>query len=242
MKKSVLIFCSICLCFILASCGHKIRYNGEQIINIVLTEEYVLNVYSNDDLTFTSDNDLYVTVSPDGVIRGKNIGEANITISNSHEEITIHVIVSLFEEPTLDFGISPENIVALYGEPRFNLGDSIYRYGGGNDWYSFAAWQMDFFFTNNRYFESDVYLRDDLDKRIDEYLNENFYHYQDLTDTVSGKVTYLYLNSPNPEDATVIVGKQYNAGPYQDILLAYAPFEYESQNRNDFIYRNRENE
>jgi hypothetical protein len=229
MKKSVLILCNICLCLILTSCGFRgIKYNGDQNIYIVLNEDYALDVSSADELTFTSDNNLYVTVSPDGIIHGKNIGEANITISNSHEEITIHVTVSLFEEPSLDFGCSPQKIASLHGEPRLNFGDTIYRYGGGNYWYSYATWQMDYFFSKmGNYYESHLYIRNDLNLLLTKYLDEKYYYYQALNDTINGEVKtlHIYLDTEDPKFADVIVGKQYNVGTYDDILLIYAPAE-----------------
>ena len=104
MKKIALILLGIAV--LLTSCKPKdkfeIKYNGDSTVNIVLTEEYDLDITSEDNLTFYSDNELVVTVTPNGVIKGKNIGEANITASNSQNSITIKIVVSLFEEPTFN--------------------------------------------------------------------------------------------------------------------------------------------
>lgn len=237
MKKIALILLGICLVF--NSCKPKdktkINYDGESTIDIVLLEEYDLGATSESDLTYYSDNEMVVTVNSNGVIRGKNVGEANVTIENSVNSITIKVIVSLFEEPTFNFGISPISIKNIYGIPDYQFGDSIYIYGGGSspdDWYSYAVWKMDFFFKYNFYYESDLYINSDLKIRIDQFLAEKYHFYQTLTDTISSNgedeiVTLeLFLNSAEPENASVLVGKQEDAGNYNDICLFYVPFDY----------------
>lgn len=237
MKKLALLLLGICLIF--NSCKPKdktkINYDGESTIDIVLLEEYDLGATSESDLTYYSDNEMVVTVNSNGVIRGKNVGEANVTIENSVNSITIKVIVSLFEEPTFNFGISPISIKNIYGIPDYQFGDSIYIYGGGSspdDWYSYAVWKMDFFFKYNFYYESDLYINSDLKIRIDQFLAEKYHFYQTLTDTISSNgedeiVTLeLFLNSAEPENASVLVGKQEDAGNYNDICLFYVPFDY----------------
>ncbi len=230
MKKISLIL--LTLCCILSSCRDgSIRYNGPETINIVLRETFNLNATSDETITYDSDDRLIVDIDQDGNILGKNVGETNITLSNSEDELKLHVIVSLFEEPTLEFGASPNKIKSIYGEPKRNYSDTVLVYGSGSDWYSWAVWEMDFFFDKeDGYYESDLYIRSDLDIRIEQYLNENFFPYDTITDTLfnSGQneivTLYLYLNEPNPKDANVIVGKQYDAGPENDIRLMYAPF------------------
>ena len=227
MKKIALILLGIAV--LLTSCKPKdkfeIKYNGDSTVNIVLTEEYDLDITSEDNLTFYSDNELVVTVTPNGVIKGKNIGEANITASNSQNSITIKIVVSLFEEPTFNFYCKPSYIEDLYGTPRHKT-DSLFVYGSGEEWYSFAVWEMDFFFIDKEYVEADLYIRKDLEIRIDEYLNNKFFYRNKFTDTDSNITYDIYLNDENPENATVLVGKIKDAGPYQDICLFYIPYEH----------------
>ena len=231
MRKITLILLTLC-CFLSSCRDGSIRYDGPETINIVLRETMNLNATSKDPISYHSDDKLIVDIDQEGNILGRNVGETNITLSNSEDELKLHVVVSLFEEPTLDFGASPDEIKSIYGEPRRNYGDSIFVYGSGNNWYSWAVWEMDFFFGKGGYYESDLYLRSDLDIRIEQYLRENYFPYDTITDTLTSNnnneeisIVYLYLNEPNPKDATVIVGKQYNSGyENQDIRLMYAPF------------------
>ena len=164
---------------LLSSCGDNktktddINYSNGKVIDIVLLEEFNLNATSDHPLTYHSDNELIVTVSQDGVIKGKNVGEANVTISNSINEITVQVVVSLFEEPTLNFYISQEEIRKIYGAPDYTASSedtTVYIYGSGADWYSYAVWEMDFFFIDNQYIEADLYIRKELQQRIEDNL------------------------------------------------------------------------
>lgn len=226
----ILLFASVILC----SCGNKtsINYDGSNTVNIVLREELNLNATSKEALSYRSDNKLVVEVSPEGIIYGKNVGEANVTIYNSENEITVHVIVDLFEEPTFNFGVSSQTIKSIYGEPNYNFHDSVYIYGDGNNWYSWAVWRMDFFFDKDKYYEADLYIRNDLDVRINDFLNDNYFYFSTVTDTITSNDAIeidLFLNEPAPENATMVVGRQSNAGQYNDIRLMYAPFSYDDK-------------
>lgn len=228
MKKLVLILSTALL--ILSSCtDNSIKYNGPDELNIALRDEVYIDATSKDPISYKSDNKLIANVDQNGKVSGINIGKTNITLSNSEDELKLPVNVSLFKEPTLNFGASTKEIKELYGEPNTNFGDSIYIYGN-NTGYSWAVWRMNFFFENDRYFESDIYIRKelDLDMRINQYLDEKYYFHQEVTDTLDGKIRtfYIYLDNKDPRFANVIVAKQYDSGSFNDILLVYAPFNY----------------
>ena len=240
MKKLALILLGACL--ILGSCKtsdkNKITYNGKNIIDIVLLEKYDLGATSESELTYHSDNEMAVTVNSNGIIQGKNVGQANVTIGNSVNSITVKVLVSLFEEPTFNFGISKQSIEDIYGTPDYQYGDSIYIYGGGatlEEWYSYAVWRMNFYFKDNEYQECDLYINSDLKIRIDQFLYDNYHYFKTITDTINTNGTEeikdvdLFLNSANAEDASVLIGMQENVGTYNDICLFYIPFDYEDK-------------
>lgn len=241
MRKIALYLIALCL---LSSCGggvdHSIKYDGGNTVNIVLLEELNLNVTSESDqpITYFSDNEMVVTVSSSGVIKGKNVGEANITISNTINEIIVKVVVSLYEEPTTNFYISKEEMRNIYGDPNFTkeIGDTTaYIYGSGNNWYSYAVWEMDLFFISNQYVEADLYIRSDVELRLDEFLNNNYFY--QYSDTINEQIYHIYLNEENPEDASVLLGKINNAGQYDDICIFYTPFEYEEEREYKRIIR-----
>lgn len=245
MKKLALFLVSILL---LTACRNRsedktIKYEGPKTVDIVLLEELNLNATSEEPLTYYSDNDLYVTVSKDGIIKGKNVGEANVTISNSENSITVKVVVSLFEEPTFDFGISPNDIAKIYGAPRFNYGDSIFIYGSGNEWYSYAVWEMDFFFKDNEYVEADLYIREDVNTRLNQFLTENYFVKDTVYDTINDVFTtcYLYLNEDNPDDANLLVGQLFPAGRYDDVCLFYTAYDNSDKKSLEDLYKRNKN-
>ena len=226
-KKIALVLTFACIFF--CSCkDYSVKYNGPDIINMVLREELYIDATSDDQITYASDNMLIADINQDGKIIGRNVGKTNITLSTSEDELRLPVIVNLFEEPSTNFGASTNEIKSLYGEPRHSFGDSVYIYGGGGDvkdWYSPSVWQMNFFFDNDNYYESDLYIRNDLDLLLTKYLDENYFYYQALNDTVDGEIRtlHIYFDTEDPRFAEVVVGKQYNVGNYKDILLIYAP-------------------
>lgn len=243
MKKLALFLVALCL---LSSCrekvDHSIKYNGTKTINIVLLEELKLDVTteSNNPITYHSDNEMVVTVNSEGVIKSKNVGEANVTISNTIDVITVKVTVSLYEEPTTDFYVSKDEISNIYGQPNYivDSGDTtVYIYGSGNDWYSYAVWEMDFFFIDNQYIESDLYIRSDVELRLDEFLDNNYFY--QYSDTINEQIYHIYLNEEKPENASVLLGKINNAGQYDDICIFYTPFEYEEERDYKGIIRKR---
>ena len=243
MKKLALFLVALCL---LSSCrekvDHSIKYKGTKTINIVLLEELKLDVTteSNNPITYHSDNEMVVTVNSEGVIKSKNVGEANVTISNTIDVITVKVTVSLYEEPTTDFYVSKDEISNIYGQPNYivDSGDTtVYIYGSGNDWYSYAVWEMDFFFIDNQYIESDLYIRSDVELRLDEFLDNNYFY--QYSDTINEQIYNIYLNEENPENASLLLGKINNAGQYDDICIFYTPFEYEEERDYKGIIRKR---
>ena len=238
MKKIAFILLSACIVF--SSCKNdSIRYKGPDVINIVLQERYNIDADSKEPIVYSSDNNLIVDIVGDGTILGKNVGEANVTLSSESDELSIPVIVSLFEEPSFNFYCSPSYIKDLYGAPRIET-DSVFVYGGSEDWYSFAVWEMDFFFKNKQYVEADLYIRKDLEIRVDEYLNSNLFYRNKVKDEDTNITYDIYLNNENPENATVLVGKIKDAGPYKDICLFYIPYEHKrNSNYNDIFSRDR---
>lgn len=240
MKRFILSILLICIIF--SSCDRKsIHYNGPDVINIVLQEEYNIKATSRDPIQYHSDDEMFVTVSDNGVIFGKNVGEANVKLSNTENELNIPVIVNLFEEPTLNFYCNQSYIEKLYGTPRFK-NDSILIYGSGNEWFSYAVWEMDFFFINDKYVESNLYIRNDLDIRIDDFLKENYSFKGNITDTINNKIqTYeIYLNNDTLENASVLIGKLKDVGPYNDICLFYIPYKHSrGSDYKDVICRDR---
>lgn len=214
-----------------------ITNNGPTSVNVALRGNYQLNVTSDMSLSYYSDNTLYATVSNTGLVTGKNVGNNNIIVSNDRESISIPVSVDLFIQPTLDFTTSKAKIKSLYGEPNYNYGDTVYIYKTEGYGYSYSCWQMDFFFNHDgRYIESDVYIKNDFESLLNDYVNKNFHPY----DTIIGNDSltyYIFMNAPTEEASTVKMGKLLNANQWNDILLFYYPFNHNQKDDNSFTIK-----
>lgn len=225
----------------------QIYYNDADTINIVLREEYHVDVTSECALAFASSDDLILSILDNGCIYGKNIGQARLTIYNSYKSMTVVVNVNLFREPTFEFGCSPNYISELYGEPfqsgYNNEGMLVYRYTS-NQGYSYACSEMDVFFEYGCYIESDLYIRPSCEILLDNYLNENFDHIYDYYDTIvnpnSSQNTIVTVSIyKNKFDEDVYCGKRLAMNSWNEILLYYFKDDiYDHQRfRNRFSLR-----
>lgn len=229
MKK--VLFISV-LAFAILATGCKkeksksLEYNDSNPINMVLRGEHQIDVSSAYDITYKSLNETTVTVTKSGKLYGKNVGEAKVQIDNGYESRTIDVIVDLFTEPTFEFGCNTGRIKALYGEPiAAGYVDTIlvYQYTT-NTGYSYACGEMDFFFYNGQYFESDVYIRPNVEILLNRYLEENF-----TLDTIVGDTLSLYRYQL---DNNIICGKYASHNQWDEWCLFYARVDQEKSFAN----------
>ncbi len=202
----------------------SLDYSGSANVTIALRDSFRLPVSSDYDISYSSSDNMYVTVSSDGVVYGKNVGSADVTMSNGFESITVKVDVDLFIEPTFEFGCAPSHIRALYGSPYqsgYNPdGILVYQYTA-NQGYSYACGEMDFFFDEGSYYESDVYIRPSVEFLLDNYLTDNFDHAYDVQDTISPDTIITVSIFRNKMDENIICGKRLALNQWNEILLFY---------------------
>lgn len=220
MRRYIIILMAVAA-MVMTGCtkDKSLKYNGDNPLQIALRDNKVLDIESVYGVKLTSSNESFVTVNEKSIY-GKNVGDANITISNGYNTIELPVNVNLFREPSFDFGCYPSKIKAKFGEPYVAYGDSIYIYGAHEPGVSYACWQMNFYFTlYGKYYESDVYIRKDknVDYLLEKYLDDNFtmdsiYHVNDSTNY------YMYHKN---SDAQIKCGKIYDANIHNDICLFY---------------------
>ncbi len=223
MRKTLLFVMILAITAI--SCSkHKsksLEYNDDDPIQMVFRGEHKINVSSDYSLSFTAINELpaveVLTVDANGLLYGKNVGNARVKISNGYNEKTVDVTVSLFEEPTFEFGCNTDRIKELYGRP-FQSGyiDTIliYRYTS-SEGYSYACGEMDFLFDDGIYIESAVYLHKKAQLLLSRYFEDNY-----ILDTVVGDSvpTEIYRNLLDP---TIVCVKSDSGNQYDEICLAY---------------------
>lgn len=236
MKKHLLII-TIIIAVTATSCKNEkskssnLNYNDSNPISMVLRGEHQIQASSEYDITYSAINHdpqiEVITVSGDGKITGKNVGTAQVKLSNGYNSMTVDVNVDLFTQPTLEFGCNPGRIISLYGDPKDSgyITESLlyYRYTELYG-YSFACGEMDFFFNNGKYEESDVYIRPTVSYLLDNYLADNFNHVMDTViisqnDTVQIQIPrsiYKYKL-----DESIICCKQPSFNQWDEILLFY---------------------
>lgn len=235
MKKTL--FLMVIIAALATGCNKSknLDFKDTDPLQIALRDNYKVNVSSDYDITFTSANPLVVEPK-DGKLYGKNVGSTQITMDNGYKSMTVGANVSLFIQPTFEFGCSSSRIKSLYGNPYqsgYNdAGTLVYVYTMKTDegYYSWACGEMDFFFNDGKYIEADLYIRNGVDYLLENYLTENFNPvdtvYLHLTETDS-VLTCLYRNKVEEH---VILGKYPSGNQYNETLLFYY---HESENRLD---------
>ena len=235
--KKVLVIMAVVMMIMATGCkkykkSKSLNYNDSDPIVMALSGttnqfDHQIQVTSDYDITYTAINTSQyevITVSGSGKIHGKNVGTAKVEISNGYESKTVDVIVDLFVEPTFEFGCNPNHIKSLYGTPAQDginsEGDLVFRYTS-NQGYSYACGEMDFFFNENYYYESDVYIRPSVEYLLNNYLNDNFNHAYDYNDTISSDTIVTVSVYRNKIDENIICGKRLALNQWNEILLYY---------------------
>lgn len=226
MKRSYILLI-IAMVFVATSCkknkelDRELRYNGPNPIEMALRDKVLLEFESDYNVTVSSDNNSYVTILSGGYVYGKNVGEANVKINNYYNEVTIPVKVKLFMEPTFDFGCGVERIIEYEGVPNYNYGDTILIYGNANVtsmFISYTCTQKSYYLSaNGRYYESDVYLKSDMEYLLGVYLENNFIF--DSTYHVSDSLAYDMYHGKT--DSGLKCGKFGKANQWGDYCLFY---------------------
>jgi hypothetical protein len=223
MKK--IVFLMMVLALLATSCKEKkskaLNYNDADPIEMVLRGNHQIDVSSDYDITYRAINNnpnvTVIEVSGSGNIYAKNVGTAKVKIDNDYEDRIVNVVVSLFRQPTFEFGCASSRIREIYGRPfesGWLPGDTIlcYRYTASQG-YSYACGEMDFFFYNRQYYESDVYIRPNVEYLLNNYLDENFNYHSTIGDTLD---VYKYK-----EDTTIICGKFASHNEWNEWCLFY---------------------
>lgn len=212
MKKSI--FFMVILAVLAVGCkknenkSEELNYNDSDPIVMALSGvahnqnpahcfDHKIQAKSDYDITYTTinpDDIEIITVTNDGYINGKNVGEAKVRLDNGYETKTVDVIVKLFIEPTFEFGCNTDRIKELFGNPylaRYTNDTTLlynYSHNDARGYYSYTCGEMDFFFHNGIYTEADLYIKESFYDMLEEYLDNNF----DFDTIVNSKKYYKY--------------------------------------------------
>lgn len=235
--KKVLILLAV-LAIFAAGCKKKeksqsLNYYDSDPISMVLREYRGINVSSDYDISYSTSDDLLLEVSGRGLLYGKGVGEAQVTMSNGYESKTVGVVIDLFQEPSYEFGCPPSRIRELFGDPRetgYNDdGYLVYNYFKPNSYDPYACGQRLFYFDDNKYFRAYYLINPQVDVRLEQYLNQKFIP----VDTVLGVINegdtdsipfYIYKSRI---DETIICEKFETGNINNEFGLIYYQLEEE---------------
>ncbi|WP_088656221.1 Ig-like domain-containing protein [Geofilum rhodophaeum] len=138
MKKIVLALMVV----LLAACGKDespdvISLNDSEV-PLYYGDNYQIEAESRSSVTFESENDYHASVTTDGLVTARYVGETNISISNAEDSkllrITVQPKYDLYPEPDVEFGTLKADIISHFGDPTSDTGSAI-----GYDDYSYGA-------------------------------------------------------------------------------------------------------
>ena len=100
-------------------------------ISLYFLDEYQIDAKCDYPLTYASDNEYNAKVSADGKITAFFVGSTTITVSNERSSKIISVTVqpkyNTYNEPTIPFGITPDELISKAGTPDSRLNEKKYE-------------------------------------------------------------------------------------------------------------------
>lgn len=149
MNKSILLLAVVVL---MLSCSK------DEEKDVLSLEIFGADLYYNDThqieaksksaITYTSENEYHATVSKDGLVKARHIGQTDILLTNSVESKKYTIVVTpkhfVYPEPPISFGMSKDAIIGVHGKPDFETDEGFFY-----DNYSANAPSLIFLFDNN---------------------------------------------------------------------------------------------
>ena len=100
-------------------------------ISLYSLEEFQIEAKSDYPLTFESADEYHATVDAQGKVKAFFIGTTTITVSNAQKSKSIPVTVkpkyNTYNEPTIPFGITPDELIGKVGTPDSRLNEKKYE-------------------------------------------------------------------------------------------------------------------
>ena len=180
-------------------------------------DEFQIEATSNGEISYVSENEYHATVSDEGLVTAKFIGETNILLSNGEDLKKFKVVVkpknNLYPEPDVDFGASKATIIAKFGTPDSETSTAI---GYAN--YSNAAPILMFLFDSSNIVEGySVMVKSTYSSSLSTFLLER---YKAVTE-IDGM--YMFINALDTDTATKIIGLSlYNISYWQVLYMPYS--------------------
>jgi hypothetical protein len=217
MKKLVFILAVVAL--VLTGCS---KDEEPDVISLKVSEktlyhddEYQIEATSKGAITYAVENEYHAKVSETGLVTAKFVGETNILLSNGEDSKTFKVIVkpqsNLYSEPDVKFGDSKSSIIAKFGTPETESGNSILY----DDYSNSAPIVMFSFDSSNKLTSYAVMVKSMYSSILADFLLERYLAVSE------NDGLFMFINGLNTNTATMAIGLQlYNTSYW---MVMYIP-------------------
>lgn len=206
---------------VLVSCG---KDEAPDIITLDRSEvalyfgdNYQIEARSNSTIAYESKDEYHASVTTDGLVIARYVGETSISLSNAEDDkllkITVQPKYSLYPEPEVEFGASKADVISKFGEPVTDTGTAI-----GYDEYSPGAPILMFAFDeNDKVAAYSVMVSAYRMEGLVNFIGER-YHPAGSTDGM-----FIFMNGLKPETASMAVAiSLYNSNYVAALYLPYS--------------------
>lgn len=196
MKHFLSILTFVC-CLLLSSCSKEytssrinMNENIPRSISIKVGAKYEINATGN----WTTTNDFVASVSNEGIVEAKHIGQCVISNGEIKCNVRVSASTTLYTEPVLQWGMSKSKLISIEGDDYKVSGNSI-----GYMTNSSTAPLKIYAFQNDRLYVSGVVVKISSSERLSNHLLDR---YQPID--VDGS-SNLFIDAYSLEKATTIV-------------------------------------
>ena len=225
MKKLFPLACVLIGTMLISCSNEKEKETGLVItptsINCHFNENTQINVVSGKDVTFKSSDEFVAQVSENGLVIALHIGSTNIIASSGNEKAVCKVTVSpkysLFEEPTLNWSLTMDDIYSTIGIEYDTKWINKYRHM----YYKVKEGMMvDYIISNNGNgtLSGVVYEMDPAYYTAEEVVG---YAYERYTYMTKSGDDYVFVKGQSPNYSAMISVGVSSSGKYRITYLPY---------------------
>ncbi len=175
------------------------NYKDTDVNSIVLYVNKTKDLGVKGDF-LTSDNDFVASVSEDGVVTGKHIGETYINTKTKKIPTVVMGMYHLYDDPVLEWGRSMSTVKAKQKQGKISnaaTASNVLRYDNAG-----SATAIGYTFENGKLKSVGVILELKYSSMIADFLLERYF----MIPYVTGDIISMGMDSYDPDKATVTVG------------------------------------
>lgn len=205
--KKILFTLGIALPFLFNSCSDDENKENDSIklesskLEILVGNEMQINATSSLDISYSSENDYYASVSRSGLVTANKVGETSVLLNNGVKKETVDIAITpkytTYPDPYLNFNASKNDIIKEVGNPDRTTDDGGLVY----DNYSSKASAGLYMFDGSKYTGFGVTVNTSYAAELGNFIRERYNLYWNDEDNY----TIYYINATTISKATVIV-------------------------------------